>query len=208
MTKREVMNVFNKISKEYKKLRKKNQQVGRIGKWKKYSLVLDEGCGPGTNLASIVENTKFYVALDISLNMVIEAKEEAKSRKWKVDLLVADAAFLPFRNEVFDFLAAVAIFHHLPKNEAERAIEEAKRTLRSSGVAFFTFWNIKFVKEGKILERNGDLFYVAWKTSNQKILKRPYFSYTLEELDKIIRERFSFYDILVSQNLVCIGMKY
>jgi hypothetical protein len=96
----------------------------------------------------------------------------------------------------------------LPKNEAERAIEEAKRVLRSSGVVFFTFWNIKFVKEDKILERDGDLFYVAWKMSNQKILKRPYFSYTLEELDKIIRERFSFYDILVSQNLVCVGMKY
>lgn len=207
MIKKEVINVFNKISKEYRRLRRENEYVKRISKWKKYRLVLDEGCGPGTNFATMVENAKFYVALDISLGMIREAKEETKRVKWKVDFIVADATFLPFKNEIFDLLMAMAIFHHLPKDDVKTAIEEVKRVLRRSGITIFTFWNIKVVKESKILERKENLFYVAWKLSNKEILKRPYFSYTREELDEIIKGKFPFCDVFVSQNIVYVGMK-
>lgn len=208
MIKREVVSVFNKISKEYKRMRKANDYIKRISRWRRYGLALDEGCGPGTNSVTILESTKkVYVALDISLEMIREAREEIKMMMWKADVVVADATFLPFRDETFDFLVAVAVFHHLPENDVEIALEEVKRVLKRSGIAFFTFWNMKVVKRSKILEIKENLFYVAWKTSEKETLKRPYFSYTLKELRKMIKEKFAFYDIFVSQNIVCVGVK-
>ncbi|MGB9758982.1 MAG: class I SAM-dependent methyltransferase [Thermoproteota archaeon] len=207
MIKREVISVFNKISKEYKRVRKENDCVKRILKWKKYGLALDEGCGPGTNSATIAENVKFYVALDISLGMIREAKDEIKATKWKADLVVADATFLPFKNEIFDLLVAVAIFHHLPKDDVKTALGEVRRVLKRSGITIFTFWNIKVVKESKILERKENLFYVAWRSLDKGTLKRPYFSYTLKELEEMVKEKFTFCDIFVSKNVVCVGMK-
>lgn len=207
MIKKEVITVFDKISKEYKRVRKGNNYVKQVSKWKKYGLALDEGCGPGTNFTTIVENAKFYVALDISSGMIREAKEKMKTMMWKADLIVADATFLPFKDEIFDLLVAVAIFHHLPKEDVEAALGEVRRVLRRSGITIFTFWNIKVVKESKILERKENLFYIAWKLSSKEILRRPYFSYTLNELSEIVKEKFSFYDIFISQDIVCVGMK-
>ncbi|MBO3763326.1 MAG: class I SAM-dependent methyltransferase [Thermoproteota archaeon] len=207
MIKKEIINVFDKISKEYKRLRKENDCVKRISKWKKYELALDEGCGPGTNFPAIIENVKFYIALDISLGMIRETKEEIKTAKWKVDLIVADATFLPFKDEVFDLLVAIAVFHHLPKDNLRIALGEVERVLNRSGITIFTFWNLKVIKESKILERKENLFYVAWKSLNKEILKRPYFNYTLKEISEIVREKFIFFDIFVSWNIVCFGMK-
>ncbi|MCI4439089.1 class I SAM-dependent methyltransferase [archaeon] len=207
MIKREVIEVFNKISKEYKRVRKENDHVKRISKWKRYGLALDEGCGPGTNSATLVENVKFYVALDISFGMTREAKDEIKTMQWKADSVVADATFLPFKNEIFDLLVAIAIFHHLPKDDVKTALGEVRRVLKKSGITIFTFWNIRVVKESKILERKENLFYIAWRSSDKKILKRPYFSYTLKELEEMIKENFTFYDIFISQNVVCVGMR-
>ncbi|NHV06917.1 MAG: class I SAM-dependent methyltransferase [Thaumarchaeota archaeon] len=207
MIKREVIEVFNKISKEYKRVRKENDHVKRISKWKRYGLALDEGCGPGTNSATLVENVKFYVALDISFGMTREAKYEIKTMQWKADSVVADATFLPFKNEIFDLLVAIAIFHHLPKDDVKTALGEVRRVLKKSGITIFTFWNIRVVKESKILERKENLFYIAWRSSDKKILKRPYFSYTLKELEEMIKENFTFYDIFISQNVVCVGMR-
>jgi len=209
MIKKEVMEAFSKISEEYGKVRKKSQEVELLCGFKITSFAVDLGCGPGTNLRQILEKSKYVIGLDLSLTMIQKAKRriEVQPLRWKLDLVVGDLVSLPFREEIFELAIAKAVLHHVPKTEIGKAIEEMRRVVKRAGYIFATFWNISSVKQSKITRRENDLLYVSWKLSDNRVVERPYFNYTIEEIKRLMGEKFGYFSISLSRDISCIAMK-
>lgn len=98
---------------------------------RKYSAVLDLGCGTGAMLERISkENPKaFLFGLDLSVNMIREAK-----RKYipNTEFIIGDAENLPYESEKFDVVICNQSFHHYPN--PQKAFDEVYRVLKKSGI--------------------------------------------------------------------------
>lgn len=83
--------------------------------------------------------------MDFSKELINIAKKNHKGGKF----FVANATSLPFPNNFFDKVYAVALFHHLPsKKIREKVILEIKRVLKKEGLFILTVWNLR--KKAKI----------------------------------------------------------
>ena len=88
--------------------------------------MLDLGCGPG-ELGQRVRTTlgNDVVGVDISPRMVRLATERG------VPALVCDAQSLPFKNDLFDLVAAAWVLYHV--QDVDKALSEIRRVLRPNG---------------------------------------------------------------------------
>lgn len=81
--------------------------------------ILDYGCGGGW-LSILLNKWGFkFVGMDISRNMVRNAKIVCH----EADFIVCDAMRLPFKDEVFDFSIGISILHHLNINNATNELK-------------------------------------------------------------------------------------
>ncbi len=76
-------------------------------------IALDIGCGTGMLFQHLVDKVKVVVGLDISMELLIQAKKKAKPFA-NVLLVLADADHMPFRPEVFDYVFAFTILQNMP----------------------------------------------------------------------------------------------
>lgn len=93
-------------------------------------LVLEIGTGTGKNVEHYPAASR-VVAIDISRKMVQRAARRAGSAGRPVDLLVADAQRLPFRDGVFASAAATCVFCSVP--DAVAGLREAGRVTAADG---------------------------------------------------------------------------
>ena len=92
--------------------------------------VLEVGVGTGKNLPYHPDGARF-VAVDISPRMLRRAAGRARRLGRNVDLVLADAQRLPFRDGAFDAAAATFVFCSVPDPIA--GLEEVRRVLRGDG---------------------------------------------------------------------------
>ncbi len=92
--------------------------------------VLDVGAGTGKNLPYHPEGAH-TVAIDISPKMLERAARRARRLGRTVDLVLADAERLPFRDGAFDAAAATFVFCSVPDPIA--GLREVRRVVRDSG---------------------------------------------------------------------------
>jgi ubiquinone/menaquinone biosynthesis C-methylase UbiE len=93
----------------------------------KSGLFLDYGCGDGSFSRFIKEElAAVVVGVDVSALMARYASARGKG----VNYLVADCHALPFKNESFDAVVGIGIFHHL---NLKTAMFECSRVLRRGG---------------------------------------------------------------------------
>ena len=93
----------------------------------KKGLILDYGCGDGSFSRFIETELKNdVIGVDLSDGMVRYASRKGGDFGY----LVVDCHVLPFRDESFDAIVAIGIFHHL---DLRKAISECKRLLRRNG---------------------------------------------------------------------------
>jgi SAM-dependent methyltransferase len=110
------------------------------------ALVLDLGCGPGTNLTRLLRRKlpfEQYVGIDLSPSMLKWRKTQNASNQ---SFVVTDSMRLPFVACIFDVVLSTWMFSHL--KEPRWVIQEAQRVLRPDGwliIACFTrglgWWN-------------------------------------------------------------------
>ena len=158
--------------------------VEKLSKEWKPGKVLDIGCGNCRNLFPFAFAGFECSGMDFSSKMVEIAKENCKRNNVKVNLEIADADKLPYKNSSFDFVISLAVLHHLDTHEKRlKAIEEIKRVLKPGGKALITVWNKlqwKFVFKPKDI-------YVPWNRKGMEYL-RYYHFFTHWEFIRLAKE--------------------
>lgn len=94
------------------------------------NLVLEVGVGTGKNLPCHPQGAR-SVAVDISPRMLQRAAGYARRLGQEVDLVLADAQRLPFRDGVFNVAAATFVFCSVPHPVA--GLQEVRRVVRGGG---------------------------------------------------------------------------
>ena len=111
--------------------------------------VIDVGCGDGRHIVEAARRGCFAVGLDYDADELRRARERIGTQR--VDLVVGDAARLPFRDGVFDALICTETLEHLPDDSG--AMREIARLLRPGGTllgavpSHFTellFWRLSY----------------------------------------------------------------
>ncbi len=99
--------------------------------------VLDLGCGNGRFYEFFKNKDINYIGIDNSEKLI----EIAKKRFSGTNFQVADALNLPFPDNYFDKVYAIAVLHHIPSKEFRlQFLREVKRVLRQKGLLILTIW--------------------------------------------------------------------
>jgi ubiquinone/menaquinone biosynthesis C-methylase UbiE len=99
------------------------------------SAVLDVACGPGYGAGQAAARGAEALGLDFSSEMVAEARRRLPD----VEFVEGDAQRLDLPDAAFDAVVCIFGIAHLP--DADAAIAEAFRVLRSGGRFAFTAWS-------------------------------------------------------------------
>ena len=94
------------------------------------AVVLEIGVGTGKNLPYHPDEAR-TVAMDISPRMLLRAARRAQRLGRDVDLVLADAQHLPFRDNAFDAAADTFVFCSVPDPVA--GLQEMRRVVRDGG---------------------------------------------------------------------------
>jgi ubiquinone/menaquinone biosynthesis C-methylase UbiE len=101
--------------------------------------VLDFGCGMGRILEyDLFQNTDYY-GVDISSEMIKNARQKWKNRPHTSFYFYNDNGIsLPFEHETFDYVISTWVFQHIVEdNKLEELITELARLLRPNGALLF-----------------------------------------------------------------------
>ncbi len=149
-------------------------QVGRL---------LNVGCGHGADFLPFKGDFELH-GVDFSLEMLRLARRYAAKFEFAVNIALADAGRLPYRDEAFDWAISVATYHHVKGGEERlRALRELGRVLKVGGEALITVWNRRqprFWLSGKEVA-------VPWRTKD-RTLYRYYYLFSYRELENLAAE--------------------
>lgn len=98
-----------------------------------------------------------------------------------------DASSLPFKDESFDVVTSIAMFHHLPtKKDRLNFLKEVRRVLKPGGISVIKF--------GFILGEVDERIKVKWSD-----VDRFYYSMSLEGLKNLVEKVFSNYSVKMGE---------
>jgi tRNA (uracil-5-)-methyltransferase TRM9 len=183
---RHILNTYDGIAESWYSLRHRTRfqtELQSLAERWGQGRLLNVGCAHGPDFPPFTGRFEMW-GLDSSAQMIRMAVKYAGKYSFKPNLLVADAVQLPFGNEVFDYVVAVASYHHiLGRQNRERAFQELRRVLKPGGEAFITVWNRwqrDFLGKGREVQ-------VPWKTG-EKVILRYYYLYTYFEIESALRQ--------------------
>ncbi|HLD18927.1 MAG TPA: class I SAM-dependent methyltransferase [Candidatus Nanoarchaeia archaeon] len=98
--------------------------------------VLDIGCGTGSLIIDIKK--KFpkleVIGVDPDQNILRMATNKVHKNHMQVRLVTAFAQKLPFHSNHFDVVVSSLVFHHVPSQYKQQALNETHRVLKPSGI--------------------------------------------------------------------------
>lgn len=100
--------------------------IKRFFKDFKGKLILDVGCGKGRFMKKLIREGSLTVGIDISRKMLIEGLMDER-----LPLIECSATYLPFRDNVFDYVLGVEVLQHIPNTKD--AVNEMIRVLKPKG---------------------------------------------------------------------------
>lgn len=192
--KKGVKEAYDLIAKSYdhskylywtRKMEKGEEKI--INKWIKNisEICLDVGCGTGRYSIKIAKKECEILALDISLEMLKKLKEKINGSKLEnnINLILADAENLPFREKVFKSLICTLTINHF--ENLEKAIEDFSRVLKKDSICIISTFNsytLKgFQKRHKLLEDK-----VPFKTEDTPPILVYEIGYSAKDIKKIL----------------------
>lgn len=117
---------------EAKILKEAVDAVSRV----KDGLLLEVGVGSGrVALPLMKDTTSQFVGLDLSKDMLKNARIKMSAYKQRSNLLLGDAEHLQFRNNVFDTIICISTLHYLLSPKA--TLEEFSRALKRKGIFLY-----------------------------------------------------------------------
>ncbi len=108
------------------------------------SYVLDVGCGTGLLFNHIGGSIRFLVGLDVSFEILKEAKKHIK-RLPNIALIRADADLMPFKRCVFDTVFAITLLQNMPNPLS--TLHEIKRVGKCQSIIVVTGLKKRFSQE-------------------------------------------------------------
>ena len=161
--------------------------------------LLDFGCGNGRlfELFAGIKNIH-YTGIDQACRLI----EKAREKHAGAEFICSYSEKLPFPNEYFNIIFAVASLHHIPSERKRlELLAEFKRTLKPGGVIVVVVWNLwqrKYI--GLIAQHTlkkisgqsplnwGDIF-VPWKNAGGgAAAERYYHAFTTRSLKRVIQK--------------------
>jgi len=149
--------------------------------------VLDFGCGSGRIADALIERKKGidYSGVDVSGKII----QEARKKHPNLFFFTLKEPFytLPFDDNYFNVVFAIAVFHHIPSGDIrKKTVCELKRVLKKDGLIIVSVWSPPFKKLiypfikytflkfiGKIDMDIGDVF-IPWKNSKGEVVAERY----------------------------------
>jgi tRNA (uracil-5-)-methyltransferase TRM9 len=151
-------------------------------RWKQGRL-LNIGCAHGPDFLPFKDSFELW-GLDISSQMIRLARKYAAKFNFEVNLAVADAVSLPYRDSSFDWAIAIAVYHNIRgEKERQQAFLELRRVLRPGGEAFITVWNRwqpGFWLKGKEVN-------MPWRLRENTVY-RYYYLFSYLELNRMLKQ--------------------
>ena len=130
-------------------------------------LLLDAGSGPIQYPEYLTYSETYHkrVCLDISMVALLEARKRIGEHGLFV---VADAANLPFKSEVFDGIVSLHTLHHLPLQDQSKAYEDLYRVLAvGSSMVLVNGWT-----DSPMMRRTAGLVSLAERVKG-RLVRRP-----------------------------------
>jgi len=102
----------------------------------KDGFILEVGVGSGRVALPLMKKiTSQFVGLDLSKRMLKNAWMKMSACKQRCNLLLGDAEYLPFRNNVFDAVICISTLHYFPFPKT--SLEEFSRALKKKGIFLY-----------------------------------------------------------------------
>jgi ubiquinone/menaquinone biosynthesis C-methylase UbiE len=92
--------------------------------------ILEVGCGTGLNLKYLLHHSDTYFGLDLSASMLSVAQRQFGNA---ANLARADAAYLPFPKDRFDYIIISFVLHEISPKIRSAVMAECTRVLKQSG---------------------------------------------------------------------------
>ncbi|MCL2140355.1 MAG: class I SAM-dependent methyltransferase [Dehalococcoidia bacterium] len=145
--------------------------------------LLNLGCGHGADFLPFKNGFELH-GLDYSAGMLLQAERFASKHSLTLTLKQADLRVLPYPDNSFEHVIAIATFHHLKGNtEQLKALQELYRVLKPGGESFITVWNrcqTRFwFKRKEIL--------LPFKADGKEVT-RYYYLFTFGELERLVKK--------------------
>ncbi|MFB6133803.1 MAG: class I SAM-dependent methyltransferase [Halanaeroarchaeum sp.] len=142
---------------------------------------VDVGCANGRHTELLAEIAQRAIGIDVSRELLIEARSRQSSHGFAASVLLGDAVKLPVTSDAIDLALYVATMHHLATRTARVAsLDELARILRDGGTALLSVWS---TAHDRFEETSGFDTTVTFTLPDGSSVPRFYHIYDREEFE-------------------------
>lgn len=165
------------------------RHLSKLIKKIRYTKALDIGCGSGLYL-SVLDN---YIGIDISKKTLKKTKRRFKN------LILADARYLPFKDNIFDLIISIEVITHINKRDWEKIFKEISRVSKRNAFLILSLHN---KKRYNLDITKGENYEIYWTDENEIIEYISGFRIIKILYVNLLPQRFQRYEFYITHKLI------